>query len=226
MESRIAKALNSETGGQRLAGQISRGHFEQACADFLAATFTRLQHLRPGDWTIRKVGGRGPAAGVAHYEQYAHLVELTLAVEANPSLRTVLGNGYAIAPDVIVSRAPVTDDEINKSEWLVDDGVATRAALRASVQPQQILHAVISCKWTLRSDRRRTPAARRSTLSATAKAGSRTSLSSQAGPHPRASPRSPRAPVTSTASTTSPCPNSSTPSTPTAAATLPSCSTP
>jgi hypothetical protein len=149
----IATALKSEIGGVRLAGQTSGGHFEQLCADFLAATFTHLGHLRPGEWSIRKVGGRGPAAGVAHYEQYAHLVELTRAVEENPSLRTVLGNGYAIAPDVIVSRAPVSDEEINTPGLLVDDTVATRAALRASVQPQDILHAVISCKWTLRSDR-------------------------------------------------------------------------
>ncbi|WP_233303534.1 NgoMIV family type II restriction endonuclease [Pseudonocardia terrae] len=149
----IAKMLNSETGVRRLAGQTSGGQFEQLCADFLSATFPRLEHLRPGNWTIRKIGGRGPGAGVAQYEQYRHLVELTRAVEENPSLRTVLGNGYAIAPDVVVSRAPVADDEINTPALLVDGSVATRASLRAAVQPQEILHAVISCKWTLRSDR-------------------------------------------------------------------------
>lgn len=149
----IAQALKSETVGERLAGQTSGGQFELACRDFLAATYVRLGHLRPGDWTIRKVGGRGQASGVAQYEQYAHLVDLTAAIEANPSLRTVLGHGYAIAPDVVVTRAPVTDEEINAHHYLVDDTVATRASLRASNQLHPILHAVISCKWTLRSDR-------------------------------------------------------------------------
>lgn len=149
----IATALKSETVGERLAGQTSGGQFEQACADFLDATFTQLSHLRPGDWTIRKVSGRGQTSGVADYEQYAHLVDLTAAVKATPSLRAVLGNGYAIAPDVVVSRAPVTDAEINAHQLLVDDTVATRASLRGRSQPHPILHAVISCKWTLRSDR-------------------------------------------------------------------------
>jgi hypothetical protein len=149
----IAQALKSETVGERLAGQTSGGKFEQACADFLTATFLQLQHVRPGRWTVRRVSGRGHSAGVAQYEQYAHLVDLSAAIEANPSLRTVLGNGYAIAPDVVIARAPLTDAEINVHRFLVDDHVATRSALRAAFQPHPILHAVISCKWTLRSDR-------------------------------------------------------------------------
>ncbi len=89
----LARALQVETGQSRLAGQTSGGGFEQACADFLNETFPALHHLRPGDWTIQKVGGRGEAAGVARFEQYAHLVELTEAVRHNPALRAVLGNG-------------------------------------------------------------------------------------------------------------------------------------
>ncbi len=149
----IAAALEAETAGAKLAGQTAGDQFEQACADFLTATFPHLHHIRPGDWTIRKVAGRGQAAGVAQYSQYAHLVNLALAIAANPSLRASLGNGYAIAPDVVISRAPLDDDEINKNELVVDDSVATRAALRASAQTHPILHAVVSCKWTLRSDR-------------------------------------------------------------------------
>lgn len=149
----IAQALKSETVGERKAGQTSGGQFEQACAAFLTATFHQLGHLRPGDWSIHKVGGRGQASGVALYEQYAHLVDLSAAIKANPSLRTVLGNSYAIAPDVVVTRAPVGDEEINAHRHLVDDTVANRAVLRAVNHGHLLLHAVISCKWTLRSDR-------------------------------------------------------------------------
>lgn len=148
----IATALKAETG-ERLAGQSSGGMFEQACASYLEATFPQLSHLRPGDWEVTRVGGRGAASGVSRFEQYSHLTELSQAVEANPSLRAVLGNAYAIAPDVVIARAPVSDEEINAVDWLVDETVAMRASLRAEVQPLPILHAVISCKWTLRSDR-------------------------------------------------------------------------
>ncbi|SFO42631.1 NgoMIV restriction enzyme [Geodermatophilus obscurus] len=148
----IATALRAETG-LRLASQSSGGRFEQACANFLSTTFPRLSHLRPGDLGITKVGSRNADSGASRFEQYSHLVELSAAVEANPSLRAALGNAYAIAPDVTIARAPVGDEEINAHDWLIDDSVATRATIRAPVQPLPILHAVVSCKWTLRPDR-------------------------------------------------------------------------
>ncbi|BDE17451.1 type II restriction endonuclease NgoMIV (plasmid) [Mycobacterium sp. 20KCMC460] len=149
----IAAALKVETERERAAGQTSGGKFEEACATFLAAAFNQLGHLRPGEWSIHKVPSRGAASGVARYEQYSHLVDLADAVENNPSLAAILGNAYAIAPDVVVSRATVSDDEINAHRFLVDETVATHASLRTSVQPNPLLHAVVSCKWTLRSDR-------------------------------------------------------------------------
>ncbi len=149
----IAASLKAETAGERLAGQTAGGQFEQACADFLSATFAELWHLRPGDWSISRVPSRGHMSGVARFQQYAHLVELDTAVSTNPTLRAVLGNAYAIAPDVVVSRVPVSDDEINAGRCLVDETVATRSAMRAAWQELPILHAVVSCKWTLRSDR-------------------------------------------------------------------------
>ncbi|WP_201775081.1 NgoMIV family type II restriction endonuclease [Clavibacter michiganensis] len=95
----------------------------------------------------------GAAAQASIFEQYAHLVDLDAAVRANPSLQAVLGNGYAIAPDIVISRAPVDDWEINASGVLVDETVALYSPLRRQNQPKRILHAVVSCKWTIRSDR-------------------------------------------------------------------------
>jgi hypothetical protein len=109
--------------------------------------------LRPGDWEVVKVAGRRSIEYIARYEQYAHLSELDDAVKENPQLRAVLGNAYVIAPDVVVVRKPVPDDLINRDGLLVDDTVAQRTAIRSANQPLSILHAVISCKWTLRSDR-------------------------------------------------------------------------
>ncbi len=149
----IAEALKVETLRERLAGQTSGDGFENAVRTFVAETFPRFHNLRPGHWEVRKVGGRGKSSQASAYEPYTHLDELSAAVEANPQLQAVLGNGYAIAPDVVVSRTPEPDGYINQDEFLVDDTVAERAVIRSRNQQSQILHAVISCKWTLRSDR-------------------------------------------------------------------------
>jgi len=149
----IARALLVETVGERLAGQTSGGEFETACADFVRATFGRFGMLRPGTWMVTKVSGRKSIDYIARYEQYAHLRDLDIAVQRNPELQAVLGNAYVIAPDVVVVRQPVDDEEINADEWLVDGSVAQLTPIRAVNQDHGILHAVISCKWTLRSDR-------------------------------------------------------------------------
>lgn len=150
---KIADLLSVEIASERLAGQTSGGGFEQACSDYLSATFPKLAMLRPGDWQIRRVSGRGTDSQASIFEQYAHLVELDAAVRLNPQLQAVLGNGYAIAPDVVISRSPVSDEFINNPELLVDNTVATHASIRSSVQQRLILHGVVSCKWTIRSDR-------------------------------------------------------------------------
>lgn len=86
-------------------------------------------------------------------EPYVHLEELNRAVSKNPELRAVLGNGYLISPDVVVARFPEPDEVINGGMTLVDETVARGALLRSVNNKNRILHAVISCKWTLRSDR-------------------------------------------------------------------------
>lgn len=100
-----------------------------------------------------KVAGRRSIEYIAAYEQYAHLFDLDAAIKQNPELRAVLGNAYVIAPDVVVVRQPVDDDLINRDEHYVDDSVASLTSMRRVNQERGILHAVISCKWTLRSDR-------------------------------------------------------------------------
>lgn len=146
----IADALEAETVAERLAGQTSGGSFEAACANFVRATFGELRHLRPGRWHVEHVRSRSATGGLQRFEQYEHLASLAAAP---PELKAVLGNSYAIAPDVVVFRDPEPDDCINTPGPLVDATVAQRAAIRAEVQDQPLLHAVISCKWTMRSDR-------------------------------------------------------------------------
>jgi hypothetical protein len=148
----IAELLEAETRGERIAGQTSGNQFEAICADFVAQTFQRLGHLRPGSWDVHQVSGRNRLE-IARYEQYAHLVALDRAAKNDAELAAALGSDYTITPDIVVVRAAESDEAINAHGALVDERVSTLASLRAATGGSPLLHASISCKWTIRSDR-------------------------------------------------------------------------
>ncbi len=148
----MAKALLVNTEAERAAGQTLGGSFEAATRAYLEQTFPAFSMLRPGRWSIQKIGNRG--AALSAFEPYQHLADLAEAVRESPKLAAVLGNGYLISPDVVITREPEPDDFINADDYLVDPETATQTAIRAdNWKPRDILHAVVSCKWTLRSDR-------------------------------------------------------------------------
>lgn len=157
----IADRLGTAGRGPKPSGQTLGARFEQATADFLAATFPRLASIRPGEWTVRRIGDKSHPGFTTKkqklegsiYEQYEHLNDLESIVKERRQLQAALGNAYAIAPDVVITRKPVSDDFINRDEYLVGQSFSKYAAIREAVQSRSLLHAVISCKWTLRSDR-------------------------------------------------------------------------
>lgn len=65
----------------------------------------------------------------------------------------MIGSDYLICPDIVIIRDLEEDKEINRHEALVDDKTSTRASLRKTNGGKPIIHASISCKWTIRSDR-------------------------------------------------------------------------
>jgi len=148
----IATLLKAETIAERIAGQTSGNQFEGICAEFVKQTFLTLGHLRPGAWDVHQVSGRNRLE-IARYEQYAHLVALDRAAKNDPELAAALGSDYTITPDIVVVRATEDDATINASEIIVDDTVAMFASLRKKNGGLPLLHASISCKWTIRSDR-------------------------------------------------------------------------
>lgn len=148
----IAELLEAETIGERIAGQISGHQFESICAHFVRETFLKLGHLRPGAWDVHQVTGRNRLE-IARYEQYAHLIALDRAAKNDAELAAALGSDYTITPDIVVVRDTVEDSGINASAVLVDDNVTTLASLRKRNGGRPLLHASISCKWTIRSDR-------------------------------------------------------------------------
>jgi hypothetical protein len=148
----ILTRLGAEAIGARLSGQMSGNQFEAITCKFLSQTFLRLTHLRPGEWHIQQITGRERTA-IARFEQYSHLVALDRAARKDPELAAALGNDYTITPDVVVIRGLESDDRINAPEFIVDREVGRLASLRAINGGLPILHASISCKWTIRSDR-------------------------------------------------------------------------
>jgi len=149
----IAQKLGALTVAKKLPGQRAGKQFEEAVEAFLSDVFPLLQSIRPGDWKIENVGGSRAEYQIAKYEPFTHLDDLAEAIKDNPMLSAVLGNSYEISPDIIVTRRPEPDEVINKDHHVVDSRTARHAVIRKINQDRGIVHAIVSCKWTLRSDR-------------------------------------------------------------------------
>ena len=134
-----------------ISGQTAGNLFELITKDFLEEAFGLLQHIRPGKW-IYSVN-----TAISNFDQYKDLAKIEKVIKNNRELATTLGQDYVISPDIIIAREPVADEEINRTQKLigVQDDVAKLTPIRKSNvdTPTPILHASISCKWTLRSDR-------------------------------------------------------------------------
>ena len=151
----IAKLVAEKLGARicsKLKGQTAGTLFEQITMQFVMDTFPKLQHLRPGDWTVMNLGNQN-AIKTWDFSQYEHLAYLSKLMNENRQLSTMLGNDYMVAPDVVVYRALCTDEEINNEHLYIDDNICTMASLRKSNGGKPVLHASISAKWTMRSDR-------------------------------------------------------------------------
>ena len=166
----IANRIGLEIAGIKLAGQTAGNEFELATASFIRETFSKLSHLRPGDWVVQKMGEKeqkttkrlaakdperefSKLLKIAQFEQYKHLIAIGRAATENPELAASLGSDYMIKPDVVIYRHLADDSEINRSAILVDDSVAVMSSLRKKNGGRPLLHASVSCKLTIRSDR-------------------------------------------------------------------------
>ena len=137
---------------EKVAGQTSGAKFETVVKGYLESTFPRLQYLRPGKWEILQLGNKSKIKS-SSFSQYEHLNYLNELAKANAQLAAALGNDYTVAPDVVVYRHLCEDSEINAPFPVVDKSVANFCDLRKQNGGKPILHASVSAKWTMRSDR-------------------------------------------------------------------------
>lgn len=147
----IGRGIVAEIGldplvGQ-IAGQTAGRQFEEVTMDFLRSAFLELQHLRPGDWKFSL------GTSIDQFAQYRHLGEVRNLIKTHQALRTALGD-YIVIPDVVVCRSPISDELVNVREDLIEGReISGHTPLREANNPHPLLHASISCKWTIRSDR-------------------------------------------------------------------------
>ena len=140
----IFSFLNITATGSRLQGQKAGKIFEEACALFLKDTFLKLSAIRPGDWEVTR------GVPITKFAQYEHLETLAKLADANVELASAMVSDYLVKPDVVISRKPLPDQSL---AFAIDNNVAALSPLRATASEKPLLHASVSCKWTIRSDR-------------------------------------------------------------------------
>lgn len=136
----------------KISGQTLGKQFETLTMEFLRETFPYLQNLRPGNWTILQLGNNNKLK-TSDFAQYEHLAYLNALTAQNAQLAAALGNDYLVAPDVVVYRDLYGDNEINATQCIVDSKTCKMADIRKSNGGKPILHASVSAKYTMRSDR-------------------------------------------------------------------------
>ena len=136
----------------KISGQTLGKQFEKLTMEFLRETFPRLQNLRPGKWTVLQLGNNNKLK-TSDFAQYEHLAYLNALTTQNAQLAVALGNDYLVAPDVVVYRDLYEDSEINADQLIVDDEICKMADIRKSNGGKPVLHASVSAKYTMRSDR-------------------------------------------------------------------------
>lgn len=157
ISSRIVDILVGEQGHvvntvDKISGQTLGKQFEIFTMEFLRDTFPKLQNLRPGTWTILQLGNNN-SLKTSSFAQYEHLAYLSALTSHNAQLAASLGNDYLVAPDVVIYRDTYEDAEINANDVIVNDEICGLTDIRKANGGKPILHASVSAKFTMRSDR-------------------------------------------------------------------------
>ena len=145
----IINAFGYPVSTDEIKAQTAGRNFETAVRDYVQSAMKVLAHLRPADWIY------SVHSDISEFVQYRHLATLKELIKQNKDVHTALGD-YVVTSDVLVARSPVTDETINQHNEIVNQkDIAYLTPLRQTNHQISIpiLHASISCKLTIRSDR-------------------------------------------------------------------------
>lgn len=127
--------------------QDSGKSFQFAVRDFLQAGFDLGLDLRPGNWEWKT------EYGAAHFDQYAHLNDIKGVLEGNKELRTIFSEQYLVVPDIVVYRNAISAADLGRSPDVKVAGLSPLLDDAQLSRNHPLLHASVSCKITMRSDR-------------------------------------------------------------------------
>lgn len=150
----VPAALRSQRG----SGSGSR--FERCTSTFVSDALDLFSHLAARRLVTTPpathFGPRRPLPNrvIGNYAQFEHLTAIEHSIEGNAQLQAALGGDYLVKPDILVLFEPLTDADLNQhGAGLGASNVAGLTPLRQAVSSKPLLHASISCKWTMRRDR-------------------------------------------------------------------------
>ena len=152
---RTAEIISDKCGQKisvmnKVSGQTLGRQFEVLVSEFLCDTFLKLDAIRPGKWIVRRAGS---GIRTSDFAQYEHLELLSRLVNENPKLAASIGNEYIVIPDIVIYRELYDDEELNGYGDIVNDETCLASDIRKRSGGRPILHASISAKFTIRSDR-------------------------------------------------------------------------
>lgn len=151
ISSKVIELLSPHLAAKQVTGHAPDFLFTELTKVFLQDSFTLMRDSCPGEWQFS-------TEGTLQFEQYEYMVKLQRLFREEPELKTTLEKGYLLlTPDILVGRYPVANNEINPVTTEAGDveSVCRLSLLQTASLPSPcwIFHAVISCKWTIRTDR-------------------------------------------------------------------------
>ena len=152
----ISRNIAEELHALRLkkeTGQTVGSRFEIATMEFIRDSFRYVNVPYRYSWHIVRLGNTDKVMKLSDFTQYQHLDFISKLAENTPSLAASLGLDYMVNPDIVMFRDPLGDSDLNSEVVIVDSTSSLLADIRKNKQSLPFLHASISTKWTMRSDR-------------------------------------------------------------------------
>jgi len=151
--------------GKQIKGQTAGDRFTSQVRSFLQDGIALCQDVRKTDWkyhleetharkgTRKKSTAKNPRIKASSFAQYQHLDRIRETFKDRPDLEAVFGSDYIVEPDIVVFSYPF---DTNSLGGRPKGSVATFSPLLTGIavgHDLPFLHASVSCKLTIRSDR-------------------------------------------------------------------------